>query len=136
MKEIKPLSQITQADRLASQKAFATPPSEQEIHQKFVRLPQIEQDRINSMNPSMRLTALRQLATQQTTQTTQATPNPQDDISDVPPAKIAEAEAYARSLPDSEQILLGALTPSKRLCRIWELKDRDERRLNELLKRK
>jgi hypothetical protein len=135
MKEIKPLHLITQADRLASQKAIAKPPTEEEIHQKFISLPTSEQTRINSLNPSMRLTALRELGNTQTTQATQ-TQTSEDDISDVPPAKLAEAEAYFRSLPDPEQILLGSLTPSKRLCRIWELKDRDERRLNELFKRK
>jgi hypothetical protein len=136
MKEIKPLSQITQADRLASQKAFAAVPTEEEIHQRFQQLPQAEQQRINNLNPSMRLTALRALGNSQLTQTTQPTPNPQDDIADVPPAKIAEADAYARSLPDNEQILLGQLSPAKRLCRIWELKDRDERRTNALFNRK
>ncbi|MCT7970118.1 hypothetical protein NG799_27775 [Laspinema sp. D1] len=134
--ELSPIALRTQARQYQQSETIAKPPTEQEIHQKFIRLPQSEQTRINSLPPSMRLTALRQLGTTQTTQTTQATPNPQDDISDVPPAKIAEAEAFFRSLPDSEQILLGALTPAKRLCRIWELKDRQERQAQAVFKRK
>lgn len=117
LNQIPAYARRTQARQQQQSETIAKPPTEEEIHQRFQKLPQSEQARINSLPPAYRLTALRQLATQPT-QTAQATP--QESIT---PEKLAIAESFARTLPIRQRLELENLSGTKRLERTWEIKE-------------
>jgi hypothetical protein len=90
------------------------------VDEIFAHLSPNEQQRLLSLNPTARLSALRNLekSTQQPTQ-----PAQQAIKFDLPSGQLITAESYAKSLPFHHRLALENLPPARRTERTLELKE-------------
>jgi hypothetical protein len=94
-----------------------------QVDNLFAQLPYQEQQRLLSLSPIARLSALRtMIKAPQTAQTAQSTQVVLD------PVKRGVLESFAQTLPDATQMALGQLSEDKRIIRLLELKDRFDRK--------